>query len=294
MSGGLFGYARVSVVREADVNNWRTSAGFWPGLRGRGQRGLLEPAGAESPEGRPPAGRLRESGGAGPLGPIADRGFGAAGMAAREGHRNRQPPGVRRPGQRHGTGDAASSHRLRGDGARPGRGEDAGGAGADKGYWQAPRAAQGRQPEAGRGDTEHAPARRPLVGPHRHDNRIALQQHPPDLHLGSRRDSADGLWRRITGLPGPGRCLHEERHRLWNQTTRKTMFSYFACDPDHELGDGYTPAFCGDHSPEPASSEPRRPRLAVLEFVREHMRRRDRRKAGVQDRLLDLPQQAER
>ena len=41
--------------------------------------------------------------------------------------------------------------------------------------------------------TEHAPARRPLMGPHRHDNRVALQQHPPDLHLGPRRDSADRL-----------------------------------------------------------------------------------------------------
>ena len=43
---------------------------------------------------------------------------------------------------------------------------------------------KGGQPEAGRGDTEHAPARRPLLGPHRHDNRVALQQHPADMHLG--------------------------------------------------------------------------------------------------------------
>ena len=57
-----------------------------------------------------------------------------------------------------------------------------------------------------------------------------------------------------------------------------------ACEPNHELGDGYTPAFCSEHSPEPASSEPRRPHLAV-EFVREHMRRRHPGKAGVQDRL---------
>ena len=55
-----------------------------------------------------------------------------------------------------------------------------------KGDRQTPRTAQGGQPEAGRGDTEHAPARRPLLGPHRHDNRVALQQHSPDLHLGSR------------------------------------------------------------------------------------------------------------
>ena len=44
-----------------------------------------------------------------------------------------------------------------------------------KGHGQAPWAAQGGQPEAGRGDTDHAPAGRPLLGPHRHDNRVALQ-----------------------------------------------------------------------------------------------------------------------
>ena len=44
------------------------------------------------------------------------------------------------------------------------------------------------------------------------------------VQLGPRGDSADSLRRRITGLPGPGRCRHEERHRLWNQTARKTMF----------------------------------------------------------------------
>ena len=44
------------------------------------------------------------------------------------------------------------------------------------------------------------------------------------------------------------------------------MFICLACEPNHELGDGYTPAFCSEHSPEPASSEPRRPHLAV-EFV---------------------------
>ena len=58
---------------------------------------------------------------------------------------------------------------------------------------------KGGQPEAGRGDTANAPARRPLVGPHRHDNRTAFQQHPPDMHLGPRKDSADGLRRGITG-----------------------------------------------------------------------------------------------
>ena len=47
----------------------------------------------------------------------------------------------------------------------------------------ASRTAQGGQPEAGRRDTEHAPAGWSLMGPHRHHNRVALRQHPPDLHL---------------------------------------------------------------------------------------------------------------
>ena len=46
-------------------------------------------------------------------------------------------------------------------------------------------------------------------------------------------------------------------------------------------------------APEPVSSEPRRPHLAV-EFVREHMRWRHPGKASVQERLFDLPQQSER
>ena len=45
------------------------------------------------------------------------------------------------------------------------------------------------------------------------------------------------------------------------------MFTRLVRDPNHELGDGYAPAFCGDHSREPASSELRRPHVAV-EFVR--------------------------
>ena len=40
------------------------------------------------------------------------------------------------------------------------------------------------------------------------------------------------------------------------------------------------------------SSKPSRPHLAVA-FVRDQMRRCHPRKAGVQDRLFDLPQQAE-
>ena len=62
----------------------------------------------------------------------------------------------------------------------------------------------------------------------------------------------------------------------------KTMFTRPVRDPNHELGDGYTPAFCGDHSPESASAESHRPHLAV-EFVREQMRWLNPGKAGVDD-----------
>ena len=37
---------------------------------------------------------------------------------------------------------------------------------------------KGGQPEEGRGDTEHALARRPLMGPHRHDIRVHLSAIP--------------------------------------------------------------------------------------------------------------------
>ena len=60
-----------------------------------------------------------------------------------------------------------------------------------------------------RGDTEHAPAGWPLMGPHRHDNRVALQQHPPDLHLGPRGDIADRLRRGIAHLPSCRRSWPE-------------------------------------------------------------------------------------
>ena len=33
----------------------------------------------------------------------------------------------------------------------------------------------------------------------------------------------------------------------------KTMFVRPVCGPGHELADGYAPAFCGGHAPEPAS-----------------------------------------
>ena len=38
------------------------------------------------------------------------------------------------------------------------------------------------------------------LGSHRHDNRAALQQHPPDVHLGPRRDSADCVQGWIAGV----------------------------------------------------------------------------------------------
>ena len=101
---------------------------------------------------------------------------------------------------------------------------------------------KGGQPEAGRGDTEHAPARRPLVGPHRHDNRTALQQHPSGLHLGPRRDSADRLRGRITGVSRARGSSHGGCRLLRNQTPRIPMFTRLVRDPNHELADGCTPA----------------------------------------------------
>ena len=137
-----YGDARGSVVSDVYANNPETKRRALSDceqvFEDMGSGGFLEPAGAESPEGRPPAGRRREGSGAGPPGPVAEQGAGTAGLAARERHRNRQPQGVRRPGQRHGTGDAASGHRFRRDGARPFPGAYAGGAGAGKGYRQAP------------------------------------------------------------------------------------------------------------------------------------------------------------
>ena len=103
---------------------------------------------------------------------------------------------------------------------------------------------KGGQPEAGRGDTEHAPARRPLLGPHRHDNRVAIQQHSPDLHLGSRGDSADGLRGRVTGPLGHGRiwpatrCLgnNGQRLRFKGYKDVKTIpADIFSCPPGEVL-----------------------------------------------------------
>ena len=99
---------------------------------------------------------------------------------------------------------------------------------------------KGGQPEAGRGDTEHAPARQPLVEPHRHDNRVALQQYPSGLHLRPGRGSADRLRGRTTGVSRarvvPGGC-----RLLRKQTTRLTVFTRMVRDPNQELADGCTP-----------------------------------------------------
>ena len=188
MSGRLFGYARVSVASDADANNLENQRRVLADCEQ-----VFEDVGSGASWNRTGLNRLKASLRQGDcvkvvaldrLGRSLTEVFGVAGMAARERRRNHQPPGIHRSGQRHGAGDAAPGHRIRRDGARPGPGADGGGAGAGEGHGQAPRAAQGGQPEAGRGDTEHAPARRPLMEPHRHDNRVALQQHPPDLHLG--------------------------------------------------------------------------------------------------------------
>ena len=103
MSEKLFGYARVSVASDIDATNLETKrrvlADCDQVFRGRGERGLLEPARAEPPEGRPPAVRLREGGGAGLPGRVADRGAGASGLAAGEPGRGHEFPGVHRSGQ---------------------------------------------------------------------------------------------------------------------------------------------------------------------------------------------------
>ena len=83
MSGKLFGYARVSVASDADSNNLENQRRVLVDgdqvFEGVGA-GPIGTGGAESSEGRPPAGRLREGGGAGPPGPVADRGTGTAGV----------------------------------------------------------------------------------------------------------------------------------------------------------------------------------------------------------------------
>ena len=89
MSGRLFGYARVSVASDADANNLETQrrvlADCEQVFEDVGSGASLEPAGAESAEGRPPAGRLREGGGAGLAGSVADRGAAAAGWLREKG-----------------------------------------------------------------------------------------------------------------------------------------------------------------------------------------------------------------
>ena len=99
---------------------------------------------------------------------------------------------------------------------------------------------KGGQPEAGRGDTEPAPALQPLVEPHRRDNRVALQQYPPGLHLRPGRVSADCLRGMTTGVSRarvvPGGC-----RLLRKQTTRITVFTRMVRGPNQELADGCTP-----------------------------------------------------
>ena len=71
MNGRLFGYAACQWPAMPTPRTWRISVGSWL-TASRCMKvwgwGFLEPAGPESPEGRPPAGRLREDGSAGPLG----------------------------------------------------------------------------------------------------------------------------------------------------------------------------------------------------------------------------------
>ena len=71
MNGRLSGYARVSVTSDADSNNLETQCRVLSDCEQVFENwrwGFLELAGSESPEGCPPAGRLREDGSAGPLG----------------------------------------------------------------------------------------------------------------------------------------------------------------------------------------------------------------------------------
>ena len=106
MSGRLFGYARVSVASDADANNLENQR---RGLADCEQ--VFEDVGSGASWNRPGLNRLRAALQPGDclkvaaldrLGRSADRGFGAAGMAAGERGRNHQPPGVHRPGQRMG------------------------------------------------------------------------------------------------------------------------------------------------------------------------------------------------
>ena len=140
-------------------------------------RGFLEPAGAE---GRPPAGRLREGAGAGPLGPIADRGFGLLGWLREKGV---EVISLRESIDQDSAMGRAILHlaivfaEMEGDLAR-----ERTLAGLER--VKATGKHLGRRKGAGRGNTANTPARGSFVGPHRHDNWAAVQQHPPDMDLG--------------------------------------------------------------------------------------------------------------
>ena len=188
MSGRLFGYVRVSVASDADANNLETQRRVLADCEQ-----VFEDVGSGASWNRPGLNRLKAALQQGDCVKVAalDR-LGRSLTEVLELLGWLRENGVEIVSLRESVDQDSAMGRAmlhlaivfaemeRG----PGPGADAGGAGAGKGYRQAPRPAQGGQPEAGRGDTEHAPARRPLMGPHRHDNRVALQQHPPDLHLG--------------------------------------------------------------------------------------------------------------
>ena len=187
MSGKLFGYARVSVASDADANNLENQRRVLADCEQ-----VFEDVGSGASWNRPGLNRLKASLQPGDYVKVValDR-LGRSLTEVLELLGWLRENGVEIISLRESIDqDSAMGramlhlHRIRRDGARPGPGADACGAGAGEGHGQAPRAAQGGQPEAGRGDTEHAPARRPLMEPHCHDNRVALQQHPPDLHLG--------------------------------------------------------------------------------------------------------------
>ena len=85
MSGKLFGYARVSVVSDADANNLETQRWVLADCEQ-----VLEDVGSGASWNRPGLNRLKAAlqtgdcvkvAAAGMPGPVADRGFGAAGMA---------------------------------------------------------------------------------------------------------------------------------------------------------------------------------------------------------------------
>ena len=188
MSGRLFGYARVSVAREADSNNLENQR-----RRLAGCERNFEDVGSGASGNRPGLNRLKAALQPGDCVKVAalDR-LGRSLTEVLELLGWLRENGVEIVSLRESVGQDSAIGRamlhlaivfpeMERDLARE---RTLAGLERVKGYRQAPRTAQGRQPEAGRGDTEHAPARRPLMGPHRHDNRVALQQHPSYLHLG--------------------------------------------------------------------------------------------------------------